>query len=292
MTPPSGSKPGNGFSTVSFLSDLGTVDESVGVVKSVIRSLAPHAVVIDLTHGIEAHDVRAGGLSLARAIQYIDPGVILAVVDPGVGGSRRAIAVEVANGAAVLVGPDNGLMASAVAMAGGATAAVELSNTDYHLEAVSPTFAARDIFAPVAAHLCNGVPLNDFGPVIDPFGLMPGLMPLPRLEGDALVCEVLWVDSYGNIQLNIGIDELEPVAGAGGIRDARFKLEFSAGGRVGWRMAKVAATYSDIAGSDAGLIVDSYGLVSIAFSQRSATAELGITTGSAVTIRSSDAEKD
>lgn len=268
------------------------VDESVGVVKSVIRSIAPHVVVVDLTHGIEAHDVRSGGLSLARAIQYVDPGVILAVVDPGVGGSRRAIAVEVADGAAILVGPDNGLLASAVAMAGGATGAFELSNTEYHLEAVSPTFAARDIFGPVAAHLCNGVPLSNFGPAIDPFGLMPALMPLARQEGDSLVCEVLWVDNYGNIQLNIGIDELQPVAGEQPVSEARYKLEFTSGGRVGWRMAKVAATYSDIGGSDAGLVVDSYGLVSIAFSQRSATAELGISTGSAVSIRSSDADKE
>src|SRR3954471_11300761 len=112
------------FDTITFLSDYGTADEFVGVVKSVVRSIAPQVSVIDLTHEVPAHDVRAGALTLARAVQYVAPGVILAVVDPGVGGERRAIAVEVAEGAAVLVGPDNGLLAPAVAMTGGATRAV------------------------------------------------------------------------------------------------------------------------------------------------------------------------
>src|SRR5687768_9570860 len=108
------------YETVSFLSDYGTRDEFVGVVKSVIRDLAPHVTVIDLTHEIPAHDIRAGGLCLARCVQYVAPGVVLAVVDPGVGTERRAVAIEVAEGAGVLVGPDNGLLAPAVAMAGGA----------------------------------------------------------------------------------------------------------------------------------------------------------------------------
>src|SRR6187397_2572031 len=93
--------------TISFLSDYGLADEFVGVVKSVIRSIAPHVTVIDITHDIAAHDVRAGGLALARSAQYLVPGVVLAVVDPGVGSDRRAVAVEVGDGESVLVGPDN-----------------------------------------------------------------------------------------------------------------------------------------------------------------------------------------
>src|SRR5437588_10183527 len=104
------------FETVSFLSDYGHADEFVGVVKGVLRSLAPHAVVIDVCHEIPAHDVRAGALALARSVQYLPPGIVLAVVDPGVGTDRRAIAVEVGepgpdgDGTAVFVGPDNGLL--------------------------------------------------------------------------------------------------------------------------------------------------------------------------------------
>ena len=129
---------------VTFLSDYGLVDEFVGVVHSVIRSIAPEVAVVDLTHGITPYDVRGGGLALARSTEYLCPGVVLAVVDPGVGSARRAIAVEVGDGMSVLVGPDNGLLAPAVAMCGGATRAVELANPDFQLPAPGPTFAGRD----------------------------------------------------------------------------------------------------------------------------------------------------
>ena len=119
---------GRRYETISFLSDFGTADEFVGVVHSVVRDLAPHVRVIDLTHGIAPFDVRAGSLALARSISYVASGVVLAVVDPGVATARRAIAVEVAGGEGVLVGPDNGLLAPAVALAGGAERAVELTN--------------------------------------------------------------------------------------------------------------------------------------------------------------------
>ena len=196
------------FDTITFLSDYGTGDEFVGVVKSVIREIAPHVTVIDLTHEVPAYDVRAGGLTLSRAAQYLCPGVVLAVVDPGVGTERRGIAVEVGEGQSYLVGPDNGLLAGAVAMCGGATAAVELTNPEYQLLAPGPTFAGRDVFAPAAAHLCAGVPLEDLGRAIDPLSLLPGLLPLTREEDGALLAEVLWVDRYGNCQLNVDPDEV------------------------------------------------------------------------------------
>src|SRR3954452_19553450 len=127
------------FTTVSFLSDYGLADEFVGGVPSVIRSAAPEIPVVDVTPRVPRHDVRAGSLTLVRAVQYLAPGVVLAVVDPGVGTERRAVAVEVGEGEAVFVGPDNGLLASAVSMVGGATRAVSLTNTDYHLPAPGST---------------------------------------------------------------------------------------------------------------------------------------------------------
>ena len=197
------------FDTITFLSDYGTRDEFVGVVKSVIRSIAPDVAVVDLTHEIQPYDVRGGSLTLGRAAQYLCPGVVLAVVDPGVGTERRAVAVEVGGGQSYLVGPDNGLLAPAVAMSGGATAAVELTNPDYQLPAPGPTFAGRDVFAPAAAHLCAGVPLVDARP-----GHRPA-RPAPRAhadhreeDGGLLVAEVLWVDHFGNCQLNVDPDEV------------------------------------------------------------------------------------
>ena len=263
------------FDTITFLSDYGTADEFVGVVKSVIRGIAPQAAVIDLTHEVPAHDVRAGALTLARAIQYVSPGVVLAVVDPGVGTSRRAIAVEVADGEGVLVGPDNGLLAPAVAMTGGATRAVELTVDDYHLPAPGPTFAGRDVFAPVAAHLCNGAELTDVGAPIDPAALLPGTVPLSREEGGRVVTEVLWVDRYGNAQLNVSLDDLT---------GTRFTV--GAGGRSRW--AGVAPTYAAIKSGEIGLVVDAYGLVSVCADRSSAAAELGLNPGDEVTLEALD----
>src|SRR4051812_18310249 len=197
------------YDTITFLSDYGLADEFVGVVKSVIRSIAPDVAVIDLTHDIEPHDVRGGGLALARSAQYLVPGVVLAVVDPGVGTPRRAIAVEVGEGQSVLIGPDNGLLAPAVAMVGGADRAVVLDNTDYHLPAPGPTFAGRDVFAPAAAHMCAGVDLAELGNEVDPVSLMPGLMPITREEDGGIVAEVLWVDRFGNAQLNVDPGEID-----------------------------------------------------------------------------------
>src|SRR5688500_9872586 len=176
-----------GHDTITFLSDFGHDDEFVGVVKSVIREIAPHVTVIDLTHHIPPFDVRAGSLALARAAQYVPKGVILAVVDPGVGTARRAVAVEVAGGDGVFVGPENGVRPSALAMTGGAERALELTNEIYHLPAPGPTFAGRDIFGPAAAHLAAGVPLSELGDPVDVHTLTPGVLPVARHEQDRII---------------------------------------------------------------------------------------------------------
>lgn len=275
------------FETVWFLSDYGLEDEFVGVVKAVIRAIAPGATVGDVTHEIPAHDTRAGSLALARSMQYLTltPSVVLAVVDPGVGSDRRAVAVEAGpppgvNGegpVAVLVGPDNGLLAPAVAMVGGARRAVSLTNDDYHLPAPGPTFAGRDIFAPAAAHLCAGVDLAELGDLVDPITLLPGIMPLSRQEEGSVVAEVLWVDRFGNIQLNVDPDDLilmdDPLVLVSGDKQ---------------RTAVRARTYADLRPGQVGLVTDSYGLVSIALDRRSAADELRIHAGDGVTIRAAE----
>lgn len=261
------------YDTVSFLSDYGRADEFVGVVHSVIRALCPEVHVIDVTHDVPPFDVRAGGLTLARSAQYLCPGVVVAVVDPGVGSTRRAVAVEVGDGASVLVGPDNGLLAPAVAMVGGATRAVWLNNPDYQLEAHGPLFDGRDVFAPAAAYLCQGVPLDELGEEIEPAGLMPGTLPLTREEDGGLVAEVLWVDRYGNAQLNVDPEELDALG-------SRFELRLSSGTRSAAR----AHHFADIGTGAIGLITDSYGLVALAADRSSAAEELGLVAGDPVTL--------
>ncbi len=269
------------FDTVSFLTDYGTADEFVGVVKSVIRDIAPHVGVIDLTHEIAPFDVRAGSLALARCIGYVAGGVVLAVVDPGVGTARRAIAIEVAGGAGVVIGPDNGLLAPAVAMAGGAERAFELTNTDFQLEAAGATFAGRDIFAPAAAHICNGVELGELGPEVDPILLLPGTIPLPREDGDGLVTEVLWVDRFGNCQLNVGPDDMLPKWGS--------QLQLQIGrpsdpDGVTFRRAERATSFAELSAGAVGLVLDSYGMLAISLDQRSAAEELGIGAGDQIVL--------
>jgi S-adenosylmethionine hydrolase len=272
---------GRRYDTVSFLSDYGTADEFVGVVHSIIRELAPHARVIDLTHGVAPFDVRAGSLALARSISYVASGVVLAVVDPGVATARRAIAVEVAGGDGVLVGPDNGLLAPAVALAGGAGRAVELTNTEHHLPSPGATFAGRDIFAPVAAQLCNGVDLTELGDLLDADLLLPGVVALPQADDTTVIAQVLWVDRFGNAQLNVGPDDVPTSFGD------RIQLRVSTptdpgGGTT--RSAVRAASYAELAGGAVGLVLDSSGLLAVSMDQRSAADELGLDVGDQVTL--------
>jgi S-adenosylmethionine hydrolase len=263
---------------VTFLTDYGTRDEFVGVVKAVIRDLAAHVTVLDLTHEVPPFDVRAGSLVLARSVSYLPEGIVLAVVDPGVGTARRAVAVEVAGGNGVFIGPDNGLLASAVALAGGAERAVVLTNPDYQLPAPGATFAGRDIFAPAAAHLANGVDLAELGEAIDPALLLPGVVPLSRLEADVLLCEVLWVDHFGNCQLNVGPDELAELAGA----DTRVRVSVGDLSDPTVRVAAVADAFAEVPGGAVGLVVDSYGMLALALDRRSAAEELRIAAGDQV----------
>lgn len=334
---------------ISFLSDYGTKDEFVGVVKSVIRSITPDVQITDITHGIPRHNIRAGSLALARASQYLNPGVVLAIVDPGVGTDRRGVAVELdAEGsegyASVFVGPDNGLLAPAVAFSGGAARAVSLTNADLQIPSAGSTFAGRDIFAPAAAHLCAGVPLEDLGDLIPVATLMPAVVPTAEIQSDRIRAEILWIDHFGNAQLNIGPDDLSPLGerfslkilglpepvGAepaiphigipasplastppadtsqpstrqvsppqaspsqastpqsgptqGGISPQSIGIS-NTSPTQSITTASVATSYAQIGPRDTGLVIDSYGMISIAMRQRPAAEELSLEEGMSV----------
>lgn len=266
-------------SFISFLSDYGHSDEFVGVCKAVIARVAPDAHVLDISHEIAPYDVRAGALTLARAVQYLPEGVVLGVVDPGVGTERRAVAAEVDSG--FLVGPDNGLLAPSVAMLGGAKRVVSLTNPDYQLEAPGPTFAGRDILAPAAAYLATGVDLAELGELIDPFSLVPGLIPLPQTGPDGLSGEVLWVDRFGNLQLNVDPGELAGMGLAPGSM-----VEVRVAGASG-REARWVSAYAEAGPNELVLVIDSYGLMSLSFDKRPAAELLGMRAGTGVTLAAS-----
>ena len=263
---------------VAFLSDYGLVDEFVGVCKAVVLGFAPDVRFVDLSHDVPAHDVRAGALTLVRAVQYLPADtIVLAVVDPGVGTERRLLAVECEH--VTLVGPDNGLLAPAVAMVGGVQQVVELTNDEFRLPSPGPTFAGRDVLAPAVAQLALGTDVAELGRAVDPNSLVPGLLGLPQFEdGGAVASQVWWVDRFGNCQLNVGPDELEAL---GAERGGPVEVHLPGGAT---RAARWVHTYADARASELVLVVDSYGLLSLALDRRSAAAEHGLNAGSAVTL--------
>ncbi len=265
------------FDHVALLTDYGLVDEFVGVMKSVIADIAPHARITDIGHNVSAYDVRGGSLMLARAIQYVPRGVVVAVVDPGVATKRRMIALEVAGGEGVLVGPDNGLLVPAAAMVGGVDRAVVLNNAELHLAAPGATFAGRDVFAPVAAHLCNGIPFEQLGEIVDPDILMPGLVGLPQIGVDEIITEVTWVDVYGNCQLNVGPEDVTAISGS----TARLTVVVDGNERS----AALVGAFDDIAEGALGLVTDSYGMLALAKRQDSAARDIGLASGDQVVLR-------
>jgi S-adenosylmethionine hydrolase len=261
---------------VSFLSDYGLGDEFVGVCKGVMLGIAPHLTILDVTHDVPAFDVRAGALTLSRAVQYLPAGVVLAVVDPGVGTQRRCVAIEVEHG--YLVGPDNGLLAPAVAMLGGPKRIVSLTSDEHHLAAPGVTFAGRDVMAPAAAYLADGTPLDDLGELIDPVTLVPGIVPLATEADDGVLTgEVLWIDRFGNCQLNLDADSLQARdLGPGAAFEIKIGEE---SGRVRW-----VETFSDAKPSELVVLVDSYGLLALALDRQNAATRHKLRVGTAVTL--------
>ncbi len=168
---------------ITFLSDYGTADDFVGVCHAVMARIAPDVRVVDLSHGIARHDLRTGALVLRRTLPFAAPGVHLAVIDPEVGGTRRAVAVRCAEEDRLLVGPDNGLLLPAAERFGGVAEVVEISTSPCRLLPVSATFHGRDLFAPVGAHLAGGVELAETGDPLDPAELVALDLPTARLEG-------------------------------------------------------------------------------------------------------------
>lgn len=261
---------------ITFLSDFGRSDEFVGVVHGVIAKLAPGAAVIDLTHDIEPGRIRAGALALTRAIQYVPEGVVLAVVDPGVGTQRRAIAAETPWG--FFVGPDNGLLSPAVAMVGGAHRIVSIENPEARIPSPGQTFHGRDVFGPAAALLAAGeATLSDLGPDVDPATVMPLLLPLPEIETGRVVGEVWWVDRFGNCQTNIGPDAMEE---AGVQPGAHLTVRVGASAQE----APWVTAYGDVDDGDMLVHVDSSGLLAVAVRGGSAAEELNLADGTAVTL--------
>jgi len=288
------------------LTDFGTADEFAGVVRAVLLRVAPGCPVLDLTHEIPAFDVRAGALALERSVPHLGPGVVMAVVDPGVGTSRRAVAVSVgarADGPGFLVGPDNGVLGFAMDALGGATAAVELRRTT---RVGGATFDARDVFAPAAARLWSGSALEDLGSRVDSATLVRLASPHLEILPGALETEVLWVDRFGNVQLAArpgdsalaGIAAPLPAgipgetAGEAVVVSPRGEFEFQSGTSFLSEAEEALGPLPGTSGphhtdqtSVVRLITDSNGRLALVCPRRSAATVLGVQSGDVLTLR-------
>jgi S-adenosylmethionine hydrolase len=262
---------------ITFLSDYGVSDDFVGVCHGVIATICPQARVIDITHGVPAHDVRAGAVVLREALPYMPRGVHLAIVDPGVGGDRRAVALGLEDGR-VLVGPDNGLLWPAAQASGGAVHAVDIGRSSFALQPISATFHGRDIFAPVAARLAAGARLTQAGESCDPEGLARLELPRPRMEDGTLVAHVLYVDHFGNLQLDASDDE------ATGIEQGQW-VSLQVGSRT-WECRRVR-TFADVDAAELLVYQDSYRRLAIAVRDGSASERLALGADGEVRIKPS-----
>jgi S-adenosylmethionine hydrolase len=255
---------------ITFLSDYGRSDDFVGVCHAVIARVAPEARVIDVTHGIERHDLRTGAMVLRNVLPYAPAGVHLAVVDPGVGAERRAVAVRCAEEDRILVGPDNGLLSLAWQRFGGAIEAVDVGRSPWRLEPVSATFHGRDIFAPVAAHLAAGEPLGEAGEPVDVDELVVLEVPRPRVEDGSLVVHVIGVDRFGNLILDAVHDDL---AGTGLRLGQPVELDLGDGDVV---KAVFAVTFADVTPGGVLLYEDAYRSLALAVNRGDAGRDLDL----------------
>jgi S-adenosylmethionine hydrolase len=263
---------------ITFLSDYGYEDEFAGVCRAVISQIAPEAALIDLTHGVGRQNIRQGAVALANALPSCPPGVHLAVVDPGVGSGRRAIAVAAADEGRFLVGPDNGLLSRALDRLGGAAEAVDIGRSPFRLEPLSATFHGRDLFAPVAAHLALGAHLEEAGEAIEPSSLATLDLPRPDIGPAQVVAHAIHQDAYGNVTLDLDASML-----AGGPLKPGERLEVRApDGRF---EALWARTFADVSPADVLLFEDSSGALALAVSGGSAAGLMNLEPDSAVTLR-------
>ncbi|MCL4473757.1 MAG: SAM-dependent chlorinase/fluorinase [Actinobacteria bacterium] len=262
---------------ITFLSDFGLADDFVGTCHGVIKRITPEADIIDITHGVPRHDVMQGAVILCNALPYLPKSVVLAVVDPGVGGHRKPLALRAADGT-LMVGPDNGLLSLAARELGGVETAVELTCSIYSLPEVCKTFEGRDLFAPAAAHLAGGVPLEKLGAAVPAGGLETFHLPKPVFGERTVSATVIYTDRFGNVQLNLSLEELKQTGAAVGDT-----LEVRCGDEK-WKVPFVQS-FADVDPENLLVYEDSYRKISFSVNQGNAARVFQITPGNQIILR-------
>lgn len=257
-------------SLITLLSDFGISDEYVAVMKGAIAQINPMLRAIDITHQIPPQDIAAARFCLMNAYPYFPTGTVhVAVVDPGVGGKRRAVAVELAQG--FLVAPDNGLLDGVLSKnKNSVICAVELTNPEYWLTPEpSTTFHGRDLFAPVGAHLANGVSLQKLGKKINPQSLVKLDLPECTQNDDSVIGCIQYIDRFGNLVTNIPGSYVE---------GNNWSVEIKC-----WKI-KAQETYSDVKIGELITLIGSHGWVEVAVNSGNAQSKLGADNGCKVRI--------
>lgn len=245
---------------ISLLTDFGLTDPFVAEMKAVIFSICPKTTIVDISHLVEKFNIRMGSFLLAGAAPYFPAGTIhVAVVDPGVGSERRAIVVETHR--SLYVGPDNGLLITA-AETDGIRRVYELTNRAIMRGEVSATFHGRDVFAPAAAHLASGLSPRESGSEIADY-VRPSYAQT-SFHGDAVTCEVFYMDGFGNIVTSLRGTQLVKL----NLKDGQ-RVRMSVGGRR--FPIRFVRTYADLGENEFGLLVGSHGFVEIACREKSAS---------------------
>jgi hypothetical protein len=262
---------------ITFLTDFGLEDDFVGVCHGVMKRIAPEVEIIDITHGIQPHGVLQGAIVLANTVPYLTEGVHLAVVDPGVGGDRRGIALRSGDGR-LYVGPDNGLLVPAAEKLGGIEAAHEITNVEYALQPISATFHGRDIFSPASAHLAQGLAIEELGPEVEVASLARIEIPKPDVSDRRIRACCLYVDRFGNMQLNLKREHLQRLGIQPGMQ---VELELA----TDRYYAIAARTFTDARGGEIILYEDAYENIAIAISGGSAAETFSTEPGADVRIR-------
>jgi S-adenosylmethionine hydrolase len=260
---------------ISLLTDFGLVDASVGACRGVLAALAPGVPIADVGHMVPPFEIARGARMLEYALPYYPPGAIhVAVVDPGVGTQRRPVGIRTGRGD-VLIGPDNGLLVWAADRLGGIAAAVELRNEAYRLHPTSHTFHARDVFCPAAAHLARGVPLESFGPAIDPASLRRLPRARPAIDDGRIEAPVAYVAAFGNLHFDV-VREDWSRAGLGDATTVAVEAD-------GWRREiPYRPTFGAVGVGEPVLLEDSFGHLCLAINQGSAQKALGLEAGAPV----------
>jgi hypothetical protein len=264
----------HGVRPICFLSDFGLGDDFVGLCKGVMLGIAPGATVIDLTHQVPGFAVEEGAEILEHATRYMpEETIYLAIVDPGVGTERRALALSTTGGA-LLVGPDNGLLIPAAEALGGIESAVSLTDSDYHLRPVSNTFHGRDVFSPATAYLATGLSPSKLGEVVDPTSLARVKLPGVEREGpNTFSVAIIGVDRYGNARLSATAEEV-------GLRfGALLRVEAAENGEM---PVYYAETFGRSKVGDLVLVPDSHRRLSLCVNKGHAFRALGLKAGARV----------